>query len=126
MILLQSGYGIVPSGYVLVLKSGSLNRLWIVRVTLGRVALAEHSEIWNHGDILSVTSSIMPMRPVNFTHYTPIIRFLAEPDRDLVLSPDVITRCRAAEWMEELCGRDVRARLCVLTYTCANALRAVR
>lgn len=46
----------------------------------------------------------MPMRPVNFTHYTPIIRFLAEPDRDLVLSPDVITRCRAAEWIEELCG----------------------
>lgn len=27
----------------------------------------------------------MLMRPVNFTHYTPIIRFLAEWNRDLVL-----------------------------------------
>lgn len=31
----------------------------------------------------------MLMRPVNFTHYTPIIRFLAEWNRDLA----VITRC---------------------------------
>lgn len=86
-----------------------------------RVPLAHYSEIWNHGDILSVTSSIMPMRPVNFTHYTPIIRFLAESDRDLVLSPDVITRCRADEWMEELCGVRARVctcRICALSYTC--------
>lgn len=35
----------------------------------------------------------MLMRPVNFTHYTPIIRFLAEWNRDLVLPFAVITRC---------------------------------
>lgn len=71
----------------------------------------------------------MPMRPVNFTHYTPIIRFLAEPDRDLVLSPDVITRCRFAEWMEENCGgvgARARARprvsMCVcVCISCAQA-----
>jgi len=69
------------------------------------------------------------MRPVNFTHYTPIIRFLAEPDRDLLLSPDVITRCRAAEWMEELRGgmrTYACAPHCVLTRVRARARVSVR
>lgn len=59
----------------------------------GESSRAVGTEIWNHSDILSVTSSIMLMRPVNFTHYTPIIRFLAEWNRDLVLPLAVITRC---------------------------------
>lgn len=67
------------------------------------------------------------MRPVNFTHYTPIIRFLAEPDRDLVLSPNVITRCRAAEWMEELRGGCVRVCVfmcvCMRMHSCVPAMR---